>query len=631
MMEPIDVLRKYWNYSRFRPLQEEIIHSVLAAAPTLALLPTGGGKSICFQVPALMLDGICLVVTPLIALMRDQVNQLRQRGIPASALYSGMHAREIDIVLDNCAHGGVKLLYVSPERLHTPLFQERMSRTEIAMLVVDEAHCISEWGHDFRPAYRQLGEFLALFSIDRKLALTATATPEVKKDITMQLQMPTAAIFEGSYARLNLSYSAFELEDKDAKLLEILHQVPGSSIVYAGTRNQCESYAQWLVRKGISADFYHAGLNSKTRQDREKAWLTDQTRVMVATNAFGMGIDKPNVRTVIHAHVPSSLEALYQEAGRAGRDGKIAYAVCIFSSIEWAQAEKRLQERQPSIADMHRVYDGFCNSHKVAVGSHALSRLPLRLDVLVDQYNFKAREVLLSMRALQDAGILELSDRYDEPTRCHITVSPADLYAFQVANKRLDPIIKSLLRLYGGQLYSEYVPIQLQVLARMSELNLEELNQQLNYLSNNGWIDLQRPTDEATVLLLAPRMPAQRLPIDTRQLRQHHEQALDKLRQVGKYLGNHAKCRTRQFQEYFGEQGHQDCGVCDYCLRYKKQTKAPVDENEILAYIQSASRSIPEVLTYLKEYDPEVVKDTLRWLLDAGKIQMKDERLLVPD
>jgi ATP-dependent DNA helicase RecQ len=367
------ILKQYWHYDAFRPLQEEIINSIMDGKDTLALLPTGGGKSVCFQVPALMLEGICIVVSPLIALMKDQVEQLKRRGINATAIYSGMSKREIDITLDNCIYSDIKFLYVSPERLKTELFIERARKMKISLLAIDEAHCVSQWGYDFRPPYLQIADFKEEVNIQRTIALTATATKEVKEDIVLKLDLKDCQKFQKSFVRENLSYSAFQLENKQAKLIEILTNVQGSSVVYVRSRKRTQKVAELLTQNGIAASFYHAGLSGTIRDERQAAWIENKTRVIVATNAFGMGIDKPDVRTVVHLDLPDTLEAYYQEAGRAGRDEKKAYAVALYHLQDKEELTDRVERSVVTKDELKRTYQALANYYKLAIGSQAFS------------------------------------------------------------------------------------------------------------------------------------------------------------------------------------------------------------------------------------------------------------------
>ncbi|MGB3616575.1 MAG: RecQ family ATP-dependent DNA helicase, partial [Catalinimonas sp.] len=454
------ILKQYWGYDRFRPLQEEIIRSVLGGRDTLALLPTGGGKSVCFQVPALARDGLCLVVSPLIALMKDQVEQLRRRRVPAYALYSGIHPREIDVTLDNCVWGRAKFLYVSPERLQTDLLRERLKKMRVNLLAVDEAHCVSQWGYDFRPPYLEIGAFRDEFLADVPcVALTATATPAVRDDIADKLHLRDPAAFRKSFARANLSYSCFEEEDKRRRLLQILRNVPGTSVVYVRNRRRTREVAENLRQHQITADFYHAGLSVEERGRRQDAWLHNRTRVMVATNAFGMGIDKPDVRTVVHLDLPDSLEAYYQEAGRAGRDQKKAYAVALYDGQDLHELDRRAGQAYPAPEVLRRVYQALANYCKVAVGSSELASYELDLGAFQKAYQLPPVETYHALKRLEQEGLLQFNESFHQPSRLWLQVDNKSLYEFQVAHRHLDTVIKLLLRAYGGELFGQFVNV----------------------------------------------------------------------------------------------------------------------------------------------------------------------------
>ena len=410
------ILKQYWGYDHFRPLQEEIIDSILANNDTLALLPTGGGKSICFQVPALLREGICIVVSPLIALMKDQVEQLNRRHISAAAIYSGMSAREIDFCLDNCIYGNYKFLYVSPERLRTDLFLARSERMNISLLAVDEAHCISQWGYDFRPAYLEIAQFRATIPDINIVALTATATPPVQQDIQDRLSFKEGRVYQQSFARPNLSYSALYEEDKEKRLLKILSNVPGTAVVYARSRKRTEFIARQLRSRNIQADHYHAGLDTDSRAARQDAWVQNKTRVIVATNAFGMGIDKPDVRVVVHLDLPDSLEAYYQEAGRAGRDGKKAYAVILYNQNDTDRLIEGVERSFPPLAVLRSVYQNVANYLRIAVGSSMLASYDFDLDDFAQTYRMKSSEVYYAIKRLGETGFLQLNESFYSPS-----------------------------------------------------------------------------------------------------------------------------------------------------------------------------------------------------------------------
>lgn len=572
-MTPTEVLQHYWNYPTFREQQEEIIGSVLDGKDTVALLPTGGGKSICFQVPALCLDGLCIVISPLIALMKDQVEQLQRRGIAARAIFSGMTSKEIDITLDNCIYGDMKFLYVSPERLKTRLFRERVGRMNVSLIAIDEAHCISQWGYDFRPSYLEIVDFLVEVPDARRVALTATATKKVRDDMVEKLGFSAPQIFQKSFARENLSYSVLLLESKEQKLLEILSRVPGSSIVYVRTRRRTQEVATFLKGQGISADFYHAGLSGKERDSKQENWIRDQTRVMVSTNAFGMGIDKPNVRTVIHLDTPDSLEAYYQEAGRAGRDGNKAYAVNIFHRKDVDDLMKRAMSREVDKSYIQTVYQALANYYQIAVGSYALETLPFDISDFCRAFDLVPIEALKALRGLEESGVLQLSDSVYLQSKVHIPLSKEELYKYEVANAKFEPVLKAILRLYGGDVFTDFRNIKEVDLGRLIKLSLGEVRKQLGYLSKNGIIDYRPSLDSSSITFLVPRMVVNDLPIDVGLIKFRKENALAKAKAMVGYLESKTKCRTRIFQNYFGEETLENCGACDFCIEKKGMTR----------------------------------------------------------
>jgi ATP-dependent DNA helicase RecQ len=589
-MSPRQILSHFWGYDRFRPLQEEIVQSVLDGQDTLVLLPTGGGKSVCFQVPALAMPGVCIVVTPLIALMKDQVGQLAKRGIPAVAIYSGMHHREIDIALDNCIYGNTKFLYLSPERLKTEIVIERVKQMQVCLLAIDEAHCISAWGYDFRPAYLEISDFRQYTPDAPVVALTASATPDVQRDIVEKLVMrglPVAgqsvsgpAIFRQTFARPNLSYSAIREENKLPRLLTILDRVPGTAIVYVRSRRQTQQVAAWLGAQGVTADFYHAGLTTAERSAKQDAWLTNQTRVMVSTNAFGMGIDKPDVRTVVHLDLPDSLEAYYQEAGRAGRDGQKAYAVLLWHPADpGTMAERVAQQFQPAEM-LRRVYQAMANANAVPMGAGELVSYDFDLNHLIGTYNLPATETHYAIKQLELEGLIELSDSYYRPSKLTFRVDHRHLYEFQVLNVRFDPFIKTLLRIYGGDLFTDFQVISEAVIASAFMISQNEVVNMLTQLHQREIVIYEQQKDKPQLTYLTPRYDSAMLPIDHARLADRRERAMRRANASVRYTENTSQCRTRLLQAYFGEQPGDACGICDTCLRLKREAAAPASAPE---------------------------------------------------
>jgi ATP-dependent DNA helicase RecQ len=618
---PLELLRQYWGYDQFRPLQQDIIESVLAGQDTLALMPTGGGKSICFQVPALAREGLCLVVSPLIALMKDQVEALRRRGIRAAAVFSGMHRSEIDVTLDNCIYGDVKVLYVSPERLRTELLQVRVRQMKINLLAVDEAHCVSAWGYDFRPPYLQISTFREEFLPGIPLlALTATATREVRADMLDKLGMRRARVFQQSFARANLSYSVFAVEDKERKLQQVLQNVPGSAVVYTRSRKRTQLVATELHRRGISATFYHAGLTNAERFARQEAWLKGQTRVMVATNAFGMGIDKPDVRAVVHLDLPDSLEAYYQEAGRAGRDGARAYAVALYHPADLSELVRQVEQGYPAISTVRRVYQFLANQYRLAVGSGEGAAYEFDLAEFQGTFGLSTNEAFYSIRLLEREGFVQLSEGYHQPAKLHLLVDNRALYEFQVKNPRFDAFTKLLLRVYGGELFNQFVPISEATLAKHFLVPIPEIQtllQQLAYLQLAEYVP-QR--SKPTLTFLTPRYDAHQLPLSVAEIEGRKQRDLDKVRAVAQYAQQPRRCRTQSLLAYFDEHTEQECGICDACLaRKKEKTADPAgasgQRQEILTALRAGTRTVQSLVAELAPRNENALLLTLRELI----------------
>jgi ATP-dependent DNA helicase RecQ len=564
------ILRRYWGYDTFRPFQEEAIKTVLNGIDTLVLLPTGGGKSVCFQVPVMAMDGVCIVVTPLIALMKDQVEQLKKRGIPAAAIHSGMSRTEIDITLDNCIHGITKFLYVSPERLRTDIMIARAKQMNVCLLAVDEAHCISAWGYDFRPSYLLIAEFRKLIPGVAVMALTATATEEVRADILDKLEMRNARVFKQSFARANLSYSAFAEESKERKLLQVLKNVPGSAIIYVRTRKRTKDLADWLSRQGISAQSYHAGLPFKDRSDRQSAWIKNHIRVVVATNAFGMGIDKPDVRAVIHFDLPDNLEAYYQEAGRAGRDEKKAYAVALFNKIDLEELSDSIERKYPSIEILKRVYQALANYYKIAIGGGEFAAFDFDIQEFTGIFGLPVSETHYALKLLEEEGFIQLSENFNDPAKIHFLIDNRQLYDFQIRYQEFDSFIKVILRMYGGEVFTEYVRISESELAQVYFAPEPEVTRKLRFLMERDILIYEPRKDKPQLSFLTPRYDAALLPLNVFEIGKKKERDLGKARAVARYASHEHLCRTLLLLEYFNEFDAQECGVCDNCIKNRR-------------------------------------------------------------
>lgn len=619
----IDVLKKYWGYAAFRSMQEDIIQSVLDGNDTLALLPTGGGKSICFQVPALMKEGICLVISPLIALMKDQVEQLKRRQIPAAAIYSGMTIREIDILLDNAAHGAYKFLYISPERLKTELFLARAQKMNISLLAIDEAHCISQWGYDFRPPYLEISAFRELHPELTCLALTATATEKVKLDIQEKLLFKKVNVFQKSFARDNLSYSVRKVENKEAKLFEILSKIPGTSVVYARNRRTTMDLAFLLQKNGFNADYYHAGLAQTDRSVKQDAWIKGKTRIIVATNAFGMGIDKADVRTVIHWEMPDNLEAYYQEAGRAGRDEKKAFAVALYHPQDFVEMEKKVHLAHPEIPYLRKLYQSLANYYKIAIGSGELQSYSFNIKAFCEQAKLEAFEVFHGLKILEQEGFIQLNEHFYRPSGLHINLDYKELYSYEIANEKFEKILKSLLRIYGGELYQQVVFINEFEIGKIAELNEKQVFTQLTYLDKEGVLDYSPQSDQPQLTFLEPRHDANRLPLNEKRLKERKESKLTKLKSVQEYAENDQYCRTLSLLQYFGEHKDEPCGVCDICIEKKRTHPDFKDiEKQIVTQLLKSPMNYRELAKTIKQFSEDTVIEALRAMDESGAIKM---------
>lgn len=634
------ILKQYWGYDQFRPMQEEIIESVLAGHDTLALLPTGGGKSICFQVPALMREGICIVISPLIALMKDQVEQLKKRKIPAVAIYSGMSRREIDFALDNCVYGNVKFLYVSPERLKTDIFRERAQRMHLGLIAIDEAHCISQWGYDFRPPYLEIAEFRALFPGMNLIALTATATRQVKQDIQDKLSFEQSRLFQKSFARANLSYSVRKVANKEKKLLEILRNVPGTGVIYVRSRKRTQAIANWLVRQKISADYYHAGLDNVQRARKQEAWINGNTRIVVATNAFGMGIDKAEVRTVVHVDLPDTLEAYYQEAGRAGRDEKKAYAVILYEDKDIDQLLSRIDSSHPPLSEIRKVYQYLANYYRIAVGSSHMASYDFEIDDFVRTYALKPAHTYYAIQRLEEHGLIQLNEAFFSPSRLHILMDHTDMYKFQVSYAELEPLTKALLRIYGGELYANYVSISEKELAMELKTPATTIRKKLTWMSEMEVVVYEEQKNKPQLTFMTPRLDANRIPISAKELAQKREQYEKKIKAVVHYTTHEHRCRTQLLLEYFDEISYDQCGVCDICVARKKGSGPPQElsrqnfeeQRKLIKGFLSNSPTNPEQLVNSLQPESEnMMYETVRILLDQGELYYDGQGRLAVD
>lgn len=628
--QALQVLKSFFGYSDFRPLQEDIVLSISGGHDTLALLPTGGGKSVCFQVPALMKEGICLVVSPLIALMKDQVDALKRKNILAAAIYSGMSKREIDTVLDNCIYGNYKFLYVSPERLKTEIFIERFKQMKVSMIAVDEAHCISQWGYDFRKPYLDIAEIRPYHPGAPMIALTASATLKVKQDIIDKLQLENPQVFVKSFARPNLSYAVRFVENKLEMAVNILQRVPGTSIIYVRNRKGTKDIASVLRSVGISAHFYHAGLDSKERDLRQQDWMAGKVRVMVATNAFGMGIDKPDVRSVIHLDLPENLENYYQEAGRAGRDELKSYTVLLVNENDLTTILERADIAYPPIEYIRKVYQSLANFFRVAVGSSLMSSYDFDISEFIQTYRLELLPAYNALKVMQEEGFLELNEGFYSPSTLHFLVDQSKLYEFQIAYAKLDPLIKVLLRMHGGELFVTYLSIQEEKLAKMLNVPESEIVRSLEQMDQFGIIAYNRRKDRPQVTFLTPRYDAAQLPLNVRRIEERSANSKENARAIVAYVRNGKLCRTNQLLHYFGQESDLMCGVCDVCVALKKEERKAELESKFRSQVMDTLSSgkvfsLEELLLATRVKNDAFAVGILREMEDEGLIETSEE------
>jgi ATP-dependent DNA helicase RecQ len=622
------ILTKYWGFTSFKPLQEQIIMSVAEGKDTLGLMPTGGGKSMTFQVPAMAHEGICLVITPLVALMKEQVERLNSLEIKSVAIHSGMNREEIDIALENCIYGNYKFLYVSPERIATPVFQSKARRLNISLVAIDEAHCISQWGYDFRPSYLKIAVLRDI--IGEKvpfLALTASATPQVIDDILKRLAFREKNVLRTSFERKNISYLVRNVEDKPKYLLSTLNKVKGSGIVYVRSRKKSKEIAELVVGNGINADFYHAGLTPELRDKKQAAWSSGETRVIVSTNAFGMGIDKADVRFVIHWDIPDSIESYFQETGRAGRDGNPSYAVLLFSGSDKSRLNDTIRHRFPEVEKIKDIYEALCNYLQVPIGSGKDGVYDFDMTGFVSKFRLPVTETYNSLLFLQKEGYLEFTEEINNPSRVHFIVGRDDLYKFQVANETFDGFIKLLLRSYTG-MFTEFVPINEESLSKKSAISRDTIYQFLVKLSALNIIRFIPGKKTPLVIFTEERLDRKSLVISPENYRDVKEKYVLRLNKMIDYAETNNRCRSVVLLDYFGEESDR-CGTCDVCRERneldlsKYEFDMILDEiKEVLALEKPDAEELVKKISFAED---KVVK-VLRWLLDHNKIG-KDEKM----
>ena len=627
------ILKDYWGYDNFRGIQEDIIQSIGSGHDTLGLMPTGGGKSITFQVPAMAKDGLCIVITPLIALMKDQVRNLRDRGIKAIAIYSGMTREEIIIALENCIFGNYKFLYISPERLDTEIFRIKLRSMKVSMITVDESHCISQWGYDFRPAYLKISEIRNLLPDVPVLALTATATPEVVKDIQQRLAFKEENVFRMSFERKNLAYIVRRTESKQEELLHILKHVEGSAIVYAHNRKRTKEYAQLLNEKGITATFYHAGLSNDTKDQRQKSWVKGETRVMVATNAFGMGIDKPDVRLVVHVDTPDSPEAYFQEAGRGGRDGKKAYAVLLYSKSDRATLKKRIADTFPEKDYIRTVYEHLNYYYQMAMGDGLGCTREFNIDEFCRNFKHFPIQVDSALKILTRAGYLEYTDEQDNNSRLMFTLTKEELYRIHETSPETEKLINIILRSYTG-VFTEYAYINEETLSLRSGMTRQQVYDTLISLTRRRILHYIPGKKTPYIIYTRERQEADRLVFTKEVYEDRKKSFIHRIEAMTEYAETDDKCRSRMLLLYFGEKNEHNCGQCDVCLSSHSSGIRQGMFDEISRAIEEALKdkemTTSELMEHISSYEKENVAKALSYLLSEEIIYQKNGRLSQP-
>ena len=624
-----EILKQYWGYDNFRGIQREIIESIGSGHDTLGLMPTGGGKSITFQVPALCQDGTCIVITPLIALMKDQVDHLRRRGIRAAAIYSGLTREEIVITLENCIFGDIRILYVSPERLASDLFQTKLRHMRVSFITVDEAHCISQWGYDFRPSYLQIAQIRKLVPNAPVLALTATATPAVVQDIQQKLSQKDTNfnVFRMSFERKNLAYVVRHAPDKREQLIHILESVKGSAIVYARSRRRTKEYAELLTEAGISATFYHAGLDSAVKDERQRGWQQDKIRVMVATNAFGMGIDKPDVRLVIHIDCPDSIEAYFQEAGRAGRDGRKAYAVLLYNDADQRKLEKRIADTFPEKDYIRKVYEHLAYFYQVGVGSGYNHIFEFNIDQFCHTFRHFPIQADAALKILDRAGYIEYTEEQDNQARVMFTIGRDDLYRLENTSPNEEKVITAMLRNYGG-LFTDYNFIDESFIAQQTQLEPQQVYMTLKGLSQRHILHFIPQKKTPYIRYTQRREDMEHVQIPPSVYEERKAQFEERIHAMINYAKDDAVCRSRQLLRYFGEESDHDCCQCDVCLSHRSEglvSEPRMNEamERILALLDDGQ---PHPLTELRDLQLPVdeLDAALTYLLKEEYIRQSD-------
>lgn len=628
-----DILKQYWGYDSFRDSQEEIINSVLDENDTLALLPTGGGKSICYQVPALVNEGICIVISPLIALMKDQVENLQKRGIKALAIFSGMNKREIDIALDNCVYGDYKFLYVSPERLQTEIFKVRLAKMKVNLIAVDESHCISQWGHDFRPAYQKIKEIRDIIQKSVPfLAVTATANTRVIQDIASQLSIDSQHIIKQSFARENLGYLVLKEENKKQRLIQIIRKTGGCGIVYVNTRRKTKEIAEFLRQNGITADYYHGGLSQEDRDNRQGNWIKNKTQVIVATNAFGMGIDKPDVRVVVHMEPPPSPEAYFQEAGRGGRDGKKSFAVLLYKPGDKTTLERFHELEFPDTIQIKKVYNALGNYFRLAIGGGENSNYEFDLIDFATKFNFEVITTHHCLSILGLAGYIHLSEAITRPNRVKFEVSNNELYNYQIKHPEHEGLIQLLLRKNEG-IFDNLIGIDLTSLGDVLKKSAKEIEAILKKLKSYGILEFLPTSNQPLLTYTVDRMHEDRLKFPKAIYLDRKNVKKEQLDFMIRYCESDTICRSKLLLSYFDETEFVDCGTCDVCLARKKKVlskeKFTVIEKEVEEIISQMPLGINQLVQKMPHHNQDNILEVVQWKLDENTLTYTDKNELV--
>lgn len=627
MKDANEILLKYWKYKDFRPLQKDIIQAVLAGHDTLALLPTGGGKSICFQVPGLCLESLTLVISPLIALMRDQVEQLQQRGIQAEMIASTMQDLEVDRAYSKALAGELSFLYISPERLKSESFIQNLSQLKVGLLAVDEAHCISQWGYDFRPAYLEIASFRKLFPEVPIIALTATATPDVVEDICEKLHFKNEERFQKSFLRENLSYVVRNSEDKHGQLLRILQRVHGTSVVYVRNRKRCKDIAAFLLHHGIQASYYHAGLDATSRELRQLQWIRNEIRVIVCTNAFGMGIDKPDVRTVIHMDLPDTPEAYFQEAGRAGRDEKKAWAVLLNDPADEDEAKERFQNQWPGFDTIKAVYNWLGNFLQIPVGAGEGQSYPFNVSDFTSRYKIHPVECIQALKFIESEGLISFQENTFTPSKLMMKGSREDIYDFELKNPLFESLIKTILRSYGGA-FNDLINIKENDLAKRLGNQPDEVRASLNRLHKLELIHYLPSNDKPRIYFVEGRQHPERISLSMRAWEKRKADALLRFEKILEYLELKDGCRSVFLAQYFGENDAKNCHVCDLCLAAESVNTG---EKKLIIrlkdLIQNNELKTEEILTHVKGESKDILNQIRNMLSEGDVYEDKDGTL----